>query len=82
MKSNFTFYCEDCTKNLKGNLYGEESFDNLDEKEQQRCLEFAKHFHWCFAHRTCVKCGNYLKSQDIDILLDGRLICKECAKEY
>ena len=78
-----SFFCEDCSKEIKAPVFGKDSDDLLSNTEKERALEWAKHYHQTDNHLTCWNCTKNIKLGEIagSIWDDGamRILCEDCA---
>jgi transcription elongation factor Elf1 len=66
------YYCELCEKEVVVIIHG--LIKELDQEETIRVTEWARHYHWCDFHRNCAICGEYIKSGELDLIVNNKYV--------
>jgi hypothetical protein len=63
-----TFECPLCQIPQQFRVFG--LAEPVEPKEQEKAAGWAKHYHWCDVHRVCAKCGQYVKSGELELAVN------------
>jgi len=77
------FYCELCKQEIPIHVYGDKNSLFVANSEKE-VIELGKHYHWIDFHQVCAICGELVKSEDLELLInDGQVeIHKNYTDEY
>ncbi len=65
MKNVIKYYCELCKQEIEVTI--NDLTKEMEEDEVKKATEFAKNYHWYEIHCICAVCGEYVKSEELEV---------------